>query len=104
MALSRYQRFTREEWARLRSDTPLSLTEDDLTRFRGLNDQVSLQEVVEILLATLAAAQLAYRCEPGAAQCGRDLPEHQSAKGAISHRAGRQRSGREKYNRAHHAS
>ena len=50
MALSRYQRFTREEWARLRADTPLSLTEDDLTRFRGLNDQVSLEEVVEIYL------------------------------------------------------
>src|SRR5438309_7256829 len=50
MALSRYQRFTRGEWARLRADTPLSLTEDDLARFRGLNDQVSLEEVVEIYL------------------------------------------------------
>jgi type I pantothenate kinase len=50
MALSRYQRFTREEWARLRADTPLSLTEGDLTHLRGLNDRVSLDEVVDIYL------------------------------------------------------
>jgi type I pantothenate kinase len=50
MALSRYQRFTRAEWARLRADTPLTLTEEDLTHLRGLNDRVSLGEVVEIYL------------------------------------------------------
>jgi type I pantothenate kinase len=50
MALSRYQRFTRAAWARLRADTPLTLTEEDLTRLRGLNDRVSLDEVVEIYL------------------------------------------------------
>jgi type I pantothenate kinase len=50
MALSRYQRFTRREWARLRADTPLTLTEDDLTHLRGLNDRVSLDEVAEIYL------------------------------------------------------
>jgi len=48
--LSRYQSFTREEWARLRADTPLTLTEDDLAHLRGLNDRVSLTEVVEIYL------------------------------------------------------
>jgi len=50
MALSRYQAFTRGEWARLRADTPLTLTEDDLAHLRGLNDRVSLTEVVEIYL------------------------------------------------------
>ena len=50
MALSRYQPFTRAEWARLRADTPLTLTEDDLTHLRGLNEQVSLDEVAEIYL------------------------------------------------------
>jgi type I pantothenate kinase len=48
--MSRYQRFTRAEWARLRADTPLTLTEEDLTHLRGLNDRVSLGEVVEIYL------------------------------------------------------
>ena len=50
MALSRYQRLARAEWARLRADTPLTLTEDDLAHLRGLNERVSLNEVVEIYL------------------------------------------------------
>lgn len=50
MAPSRYQRFTRAEWAALRADTPLTLTEADLTHLRGLNDRVSLDEVTDIYL------------------------------------------------------
>jgi type I pantothenate kinase len=42
--------FTHEEWGRLRAATPLTLTEADLARLRGLNDQVSLAEVEEIYL------------------------------------------------------
>jgi type I pantothenate kinase len=42
--------FTRAQWARLRADTPLTLTEEDLRRLRGLNERVSLEEVVEIYL------------------------------------------------------
>ena len=49
-ALSRYLRFSRDEWARLRADTPLTLSDDDLTRLRGLNEPVSLDEVVDIYL------------------------------------------------------
>jgi len=50
MAASRYQRFTRAEWAALRADTPLTLTEDDLIHLRGLNDRLSLGEVIDIYL------------------------------------------------------
>jgi type I pantothenate kinase len=42
--------FTREEWAKLRADTPLTLTNDDLTRLKSLNDPISLDEVVQIYL------------------------------------------------------
>jgi type I pantothenate kinase len=42
--------FTRAEWAKLRADTPLTLTDDDLTRLKSLNDPISLDEVVEIYL------------------------------------------------------
>lgn len=49
-APSRHERFTRAEWARLRGDTPLTLTEEDLARLPGLNDRVSLDEVLEIYL------------------------------------------------------
>ena len=47
---SRYMPFTRDEWARLRESTPLTLSESDLERLRGLNEPVSVQEVVDIYL------------------------------------------------------
>ncbi|MGH6841043.1 MAG: type I pantothenate kinase [Methylocella sp.] len=49
-ALSPYHRFTRDEWAALRADTPLTLSTDDLTRLRSLDDPISLDEVVAIYL------------------------------------------------------
>src|SRR3989440_4275547 len=48
--LSPYHRFTRDEWAALRADTPLTLSTEDLTRLRSLNDPISLEEVVAIYL------------------------------------------------------
>jgi type I pantothenate kinase len=42
--------FSRAEWAKLRADTPLTLTDDDLTRLKSLNDPISLDEVAEIYL------------------------------------------------------
>ncbi|MBR7518155.1 type I pantothenate kinase, partial [Mycobacterium tuberculosis] len=48
--LSPYRIFDRSEWAALRADTPLTLNEADLARLRGLNDPVSLEEVVTIYL------------------------------------------------------
>ncbi|HXW71323.1 MAG TPA: type I pantothenate kinase [Methylocella sp.] len=49
-ALSPYHHFTREEWAALRADTPLTLSSADLARLRSLNDPISLEEVVAIYL------------------------------------------------------
>ena len=48
--LSPYHRFTRSEWAALRADTPLTLSAEDLSRLRSLNDPISLEEVVAIYL------------------------------------------------------
>lgn len=42
--------FTREEWANLRADTPMTLTQDDLVRLQSLNDPISLDEVTQIYL------------------------------------------------------
>jgi type I pantothenate kinase len=50
MSLSPYIDLTREEWSRLRNSTPLTLTEDDLAKLRGINERVSLREVEEIYL------------------------------------------------------
>lgn len=49
-ARSRYLQFTRDAWAKLRADTPLTLDERDLARIRGLNESVALDEVVDIYL------------------------------------------------------
>ena len=50
MSLSPYLRFTRDEWAPLRADTPLTLTDLDLDRIRGLVERISLLEVEEVYL------------------------------------------------------
>jgi len=48
--ISPYRQFTRSEWAKLRADTPLTLTAQELEELRGLNDRVDLDEVVAIYL------------------------------------------------------
>ncbi len=47
---SPYLHFTREEWARLRAATPLTLTQDDLETLRGINERIDLDEVADIYL------------------------------------------------------
>jgi type I pantothenate kinase len=47
---SPYVTFSREEWARLRAATPLTLTDQDLVALRGLNEYISLDEVTEVYL------------------------------------------------------
>jgi len=47
---SPYRTFSRREWAKLRDDTPLTLTGDELEELRGLNDRVDLDEVVAVYL------------------------------------------------------
>ncbi|MBL9102550.1 MAG: type I pantothenate kinase [Myxococcales bacterium] len=47
---SPFATFTRAEWARLRAQTPLTLTEADLTALRGINESLSLQEIEEVYL------------------------------------------------------
>ena len=48
--LSPYRAFPRDEWARLRADTPLTLTADEVLQLQSLNDPVSLDEVIAISL------------------------------------------------------
>jgi type I pantothenate kinase len=47
---SRYLTFDRRAWAKLRDNTPLTLSEDDLQAMRGLNEAMSLAEVEQIYL------------------------------------------------------
>lgn len=48
--LSPYRVFSRSEWARLRADTPLTLTAEEVEQLQSLNDPVSLDEVIAIYL------------------------------------------------------
>lgn len=47
---SPYVDFSSDEWAGLRASTPLTLTEDDLEKLRGLNVELSLDEVARFFL------------------------------------------------------
>ncbi|MEK7293281.1 MAG: type I pantothenate kinase [Actinomycetota bacterium] len=46
----RYEHFDRDEWAKLRAQTPLTLSEKDLNALRGINDRIDLDEVVAVYL------------------------------------------------------
>lgn len=45
-----YKTFSRQEWAKLRDVTPLTLEEQDLQELQGLNDKISIVEVQDIYL------------------------------------------------------
>jgi type I pantothenate kinase len=45
-----HRHFTRDEWARLRADTALTLTIDDLVKLQSIHDPISLDEVIAIYL------------------------------------------------------
>ena len=45
-----YTTFAHDEWAKLRAATPLTLSEADLARLRGINEHLSLEEVAKIYL------------------------------------------------------
>ncbi|MCT8350082.1 type I pantothenate kinase [Photorhabdus temperata] len=45
-----YLQFNREQWATLRDSVPLTLTKEELIDLKGINEEISLEEVVEIYL------------------------------------------------------
>lgn len=70
--LSPYRVFTRKDWARLRDDTPMTLTPDEVTRVRSLHTRLDMAEVEEIYLPLsrllslyVAATQRLFRAQRG---------------------------------------
>jgi type I pantothenate kinase len=45
-----YRVFTREEWAKLREDTPMTLDSEEIARLRSMHDRLDIREVEEIYL------------------------------------------------------
>ena len=60
-SFSAYIKFARDDWAQLRSNTPLTLAEPDLAALRGANEQVSLDDVVEVYLPLSRLLNLHFR-------------------------------------------
>ena len=58
---SAYIEFPRDEWAKLRSNTPLTLSEEDLTSLRGVTEQVSMADVVDVYLPLSRLLNLHFR-------------------------------------------
>ncbi|MDE1160168.1 MAG: type I pantothenate kinase [Neorhizobium sp.] len=48
---SPYLHFTANEWAKFRADTPLTLTSEEITRLRSLDDPINIDEVRRIYLS-----------------------------------------------------
>ncbi len=46
----RYISFDHDAWGSLRANTPMTLTEGDLEKLRGINERISLDEVAQIFL------------------------------------------------------
>lgn len=58
---SAYEAFSRADWAALRSNTPLTLSEPDLQSLRGVNEHLSLTDVEEIYLPLSRLLNLHFR-------------------------------------------
>lgn len=50
LQFSPYRVFTREEWARLRADTPMTLVPRELAQLSGITQELSMSEVEQIYL------------------------------------------------------
>ena len=50
LQFSPYRDFSREDWAKLRADTPMTLVAKEIDQLRGVIDELSTDEVVEIYL------------------------------------------------------
>ena len=58
---SAYIEFQRDDWARLRSNTPLTLSQDDVSSMRGAIEAVSLQDVIDVYLPLSRLLNLHFR-------------------------------------------
>lgn len=50
LAITPYLQFDRKQWAALRNSVPMTLTEAEIARLEGINEDLSLEEVAEIYL------------------------------------------------------
>jgi len=78
--LSRYNEFSKEEWSHLRGDTPLTLSETDLAALRGVNENVSLDEVVHAYLPLARLLNLYFSASQNLFKATSEFLGHSTAK------------------------
>ena len=94
-SLSPYRVFSIEEWAKLRADTPMTLTAEEIVALRSLGDPVSLDEVERVYLPISRLLSFYVDRDAGALPRHPALPRHQRREGALHHRHRRVGGGRQ---------
>jgi len=79
-----YRIFSREQWASLRDDTPMTLEAGEIAALRSMHDRLDLKEVEEIYLPLSRLLSIYVEAM--------QLPSHPGSQGALYHR--RRRFGR----------
>jgi type I pantothenate kinase len=79
-SLTRYNTFSKQEWSHLRGDTPLTLAESDLAALRGVNENVSLDEVVHAYLPLARLLNLYYAASQNLFKATAEFLGHTTAK------------------------
>ena len=74
--ISPYRVFSREDWALLRADTPMTLTGAELDQLRALNDPVSLEEIEQIYLPLSRLLALYVAARPFARRLRTSFDDH----------------------------
>jgi len=75
-----YNYFDRDEWSHLRADTPLTLSEADLEMLRGVNVNVSLDEVIHVYLPLARLLNMYVSARQGLFKATAEFLGHPSAK------------------------
>lgn len=56
-----YLQFNRDQWAALRDSVPMTLTEEEITRLKGINEDLSPGRSCRDLFAAVAFTQFLYQ-------------------------------------------
>ena len=99
--LSPYQIFSRRQWSKLRADTPLTLSEVELNELQGLNERVSMSEVVDIYLPLSRLLNLYVAATQELYKATHQFLGGRQNKVPLHHRDGRKRGRRQEHHGAY---
>ncbi len=99
-----YLQFNRHQWAALRDSVPMTLTEEEITRLKGINEDLSLEEVAEIYLPLSRLLNFYISSNLRRRGCSRTISWHQWSANSLYYQYRWQRCGRKKHHRPRSAS